>query len=66
MGKDISDFCLHFLNGGLDFETLNYMNIVLIPKCSHPDDMTKFRRISLCNVLYKLITKIIINRLCVH
>lgn len=62
MGSDVSSFCLRILNEGMDIESLNATNIVLIPKCPHPTNLANFRPISLCNVLYKLITKMIVNR----
>jgi hypothetical protein len=37
--------------------------IALIPKTDCPNNFKEFRPISLCNTVYKLITKIIVNRL---
>ena len=39
------------------------MNLVLIPKVAHPELITQFRPISLCNTLYKLLSSIIVHRL---
>ena len=38
-------------------------NLVLIPKVAHPELITQFRLISLCNTLYKLLSRIIMHRL---
>ena len=39
------------------------INLILIPKINHPDMITQFRLISLCNTLYKLVSCIILQRL---
>lgn len=62
MGKEVKQFCLDVHNREKDFGSLNEIIIVLISKISSPTNMANFRPISLCNVLYKLIAKVIANR----
>ena len=55
---------LFFLNNGVMLPDLNHTNIVLIPKVKkNPEKMSKFRPISLCNVIYKVISEVLTNRL---
>ena len=62
LGHDITQFVLTFLNNGVFNTTINFTHIVLIPKCKNPENISQFRLISLCNVLYKLISKVLANR----
>ena len=54
---------LDFLNDGVMLPNFNHTNIVLIPKVKNPKKMSEFRPISLCNVIYKVISKVLANRL---
>jgi hypothetical protein len=46
-----------------EVEVVNLTDICLIPKVNKPEFVSQFRPISLCNVTYKIITKVIVNRL---
>ena len=53
-------FCL---NSGSLFSGLNHTFISLIPKVKNLEYVTKFRLIAICNILYKLVSKVLANRL---
>ena len=42
---------------------LNHTFITLIPKVKSAEYVTEFRTIALCNILYKLVSKVLANRL---
>jgi hypothetical protein len=42
---------------------INDTTIVLIPKLNNQEELKDFRPISLCNVIYKVISKCLVNRL---
>lgn len=44
-------------------EGVNETSIVLIPKIDHPESLKDFWADSLCNVLYKIVSKRMVNRL---
>ena len=62
VGCSITNMVLNVLNGNMSITSLNGTNIALIPKINNLKKMANFRPISLCNVVNKLISKIIANR----
>ena len=52
---------LSCLNSGTIPASLNHTYITLVPKSKSPKRVTEFRPISLCNILYKLIAKVLAN-----
>jgi hypothetical protein len=63
MGSSLCDFVKSMWNNPTDVAAMNFTDICLIPKVNKPEFVSQFRPISLCNVSYKIITKIIVNRL---
>jgi hypothetical protein len=63
VGVDVTLAILDFLNSSRMLGSINFTNIVLIPKVKNPECMAKFRPISLCNVLYKIVSKVLVNRM---
>ena len=56
-------YVLDFLNLVIIPLHFNETHIVLIPKVKEPQRLTDFRPISLCNVVYKIASKSITNKL---
>ena len=60
VGTKITQEVLGFLNGPMP-DGWNETNIVLIPKVNKPKRVKDLRPISLCNVVYKIISKVLAN-----
>ena len=60
---DLTHMVNQFLFEGTMAQGLNDTNICLIPKTTKPNEMKTFRPISLCNVSYKIISKVLCQRL---
>lgn len=52
-----------FLKGEVSIGPLNETNIVLIPKIDNPEWVHQFLPISLCNFVYQIIFKLLVNRM---
>jgi hypothetical protein len=63
VGDQVTKEVTEVLNGGAMPERWNDTVIALIPKVNNPEKVTDLRPISLCNVLYKIISKVITNML---
>ncbi|KAM1647853.1 hypothetical protein ACFX15_008842 [Malus domestica] len=63
VGKDVVNMIKAFWHSGKLLRNLNHTNLVLIPKVACPKNMKQFRPIALCNVSYKILAKVLTNRL---
>ena len=63
MQYDFTSTILSWLNSGILPQPINHTFITLIPKKKNPEHASEFRPISLCNVLYKIFSKVLANRL---
>ena len=61
--QDILNSTHAFFHSSSLLKSLNQTFLTLIPKVQFPDDVSQFRPISLCNVVYKIISKIMVDRL---
>lgn len=62
MRQDVSNFYISIIKGDVDLSSINHMHIVLISKISNPCTMAHCQPISLCNVLFKIASKMLVNR----
>ncbi|KAF7831611.1 reverse transcriptase [Senna tora] len=63
VGDQVVSSIMEFLNGNGSIEGLNETNIVIIPKVDKPESVKQYRPISLCNFSYKIVFKVMVNRL---
>lgn len=61
IGFDVTNIILKYLHGQLDVKDLPETCIVLVQKIKELELMSNFRSISLCNVIYKAISKVLVN-----
>ena len=63
MGIDVHQAVLSSLNSSSILKSINHTFITLIPKVNNPERVSNFQPISLCNMIYKIVSKVIANRL---
>lgn len=61
MKHSLIDWIQASFQGQHGLQNVNSTLISLIPKVSHPETLSQFRPIGLCNVNYKILTKLIIQ-----
>lgn len=59
IGPQVVDMVKNFMTTSLMDPKTNEINICLIPKSERPQTMKEFQPISLCNVSYKIISKVL-------
>ena len=63
VGPQVIQSVIHILRIGMMPNGLNYTYICLIPKVKSPQKIFEYCPISLCNVIYKIVSKVLANRL---
>ena len=63
VGDSVVTTVLDYLNFSIMVPAINHTHIMLIPKVKSPEKMSDFQPISLCNVIYKIISKDLANML---
>lgn len=63
VGGDLTEMVREFFRSGKLEEGINSTNICLIPKKLNANKLADFRPISLCNVAFNFVTKILVTRL---
>lgn len=63
IGDDVTYAIQDFFKGDTISRVVNHTFLTLIPKRTSTNKVVQFRLIALCNVIYKIITKILATRL---
>jgi hypothetical protein len=63
LGEELIDEVLSAINLEIVPDDWNNTTVILIPKVENPEMVTHYRPISLCNIIYKVISKVLAERL---
>ena len=63
MGEDVTEAVLSCLTSGVIPPSINQTFITLIPKVKGPTNVSEYHPISFCIIIYKLVSKVIANKL---
>ena len=63
IASDVNQLIGEFISGSLQPLRINATHLALIPKVQCPEFVSQFRPISLCNYSYKILSKVLANRL---
>lgn len=62
VGQEVCSAAINFFESGRLDDNVNHTHIALIPKTKNPTKVNEYRPTSLCNVLYKIVSKVLANR----
>ena len=63
VGDSVIRAIQHFFATGFMLKEWNRTLLILVPKCDPPEEVNHLRPISLCNVVYKCVSRCMVNRL---
>lgn len=64
IGNSVKNEIKSIFSNGVIPNYLSHTLVSLIPKYNEPETFNQYRPISLCNTMYKLVTKILVLRIC--